>query len=766
MKEIDLIAVAALLHDIGKFRQRADLDLDDGNLHTYAPSHKKYYSHLHAAHSAVALEEMGIDNYDLINIAAKHHLDNLNENEKIVQIADRFASSLDRKESIEELKKDDFIKVALETPFSYVYLNKKPKKYYYKLQKLENLNLQKSDEKRVNSSEDYKKLYKEFIKEFKELNIDFSNAKDNDFLKLKSILEKYTSFIPSSTFKTYPDVSLFDHSLATAAIAVAIKRGDGENFSLIQGDFTSIQSFIFSKFGESNQYLAKILRAKSLFVNIATELISLKIIKELNLTVFNIVMNAGGKFMILAHKLNDEDKEKLTKIREWVNSEFKEINYLQTKFVIKSIAFKKDSFKLGEFSKIYKEIAYEFEKEKLRFIPEQNVFENYLKDTKNGLCEICGIVPLESNNKTICKFCKKFKELGEKLPKTKYINFNLDSLLSIKLSNSQNDEFSFGFKEYPIKRVANIVPKFNESDIYNPKYETIDEKSEDIIVGAIKSFYHIGADGLKIDENGKVFGKNYLAVLKADIDNLGEIFIRGFTHSGVNESTFSRVLYLSRMIDYFFTSYLMDFIKDKNIYTVFAGGDDLFLIGHYEDIVKTKEWIIKNLQEYTKNDDFHLSSGLRLSKPNVPIPLMAELTENDLEDAKDIDGKNAVTIFGISLSNKEFLEMLELRDFFEEFHQKLIKLNSGTTFMYRFYNFIEMNEELKDNKNILQNARWKYMLRYLAEKNFEERKSDNKVLKELKKEVKRDLVKIGNMIEEFGEKLKIPLNLFLYSIRR
>ena len=92
------------------------------------------------------------------------------------------------------------------------------------------------------------------------------------------------------------------------------------------------QNFIFSKFGDSNRYLAKILRAKSLFVNIATELIALRICKELNLTPLSIVMNAGGKFMILSHKLSNEDKEKINFIKNWVNETFKELNYLQTKW--------------------------------------------------------------------------------------------------------------------------------------------------------------------------------------------------------------------------------------------------------------------------------------------------------------------------------------------------------------------------------------------------------------------------------------------------
>jgi len=759
IKDVDLIALAGLLHDIGKFRQRCGYDdITDGELATFCPSYKTYYSHLHAAHTAKAIEEMGFSKINnLIQLAANHHLYQITGDETIIQKADRYASSLDRKDSKESLGRKEFITSGIETPFSFIYFDDEnhPDKYYYPIQKFEG-NIKISNNKHCNNENSYKTLYEEFLKDVRQENLKLDKLQD--FLVLKSILEKYTTFIPSSTYKTYPDVSLFDHSLATSAIAVAIKNGDGEHFSLIQGDFTSIQSFIFSKFGESNKYLSKILRAKSLFVNVATELVAFKITKELNLSPYNIVMNAGGKFMIVSHKLNEDNKKVLKDIKEWVNKEFEKINFLQTKFVIKDIDFISDDFKLGKFSNVYKKMASEFEQEKLRFEVEKNIFEGYIEKVSDGKCEICGIVPTKDN---VCEYCNSFKEIGEKLPKAKFINFDLDNLLSITISDKKEKEISFKLKDgYPYKRIANSVPKFDKNDISNPKYKKIEDKFEDIKEGSIKSFYHIAADGLKIDGD-KLIGKDYLAILKADIDNLGKIFICGFRE----ETTFSRVLYLSRMIDYFFTNTLMDYIKNKNIYTVFAGGDDLFLIGHYEDIVLTHTWIFDELKNYTKNSEFHLSAGIKLSKANVPIPLMAELTEDDLEKAKNIDGKDSVTLFDVSLKNSEFKEILALRKFFESIYKDLNLMNSGTSFMYKFYDFIGMEYQLKKGEDILNNSRWKYLLRYLIEKNFEVKgKSDRN--KETKERIKQALMELSSLIERYDRKLIIPLNLFLYSIRK
>jgi len=119
------------------------------------------------------------------------------------------------------------------------------------------------------------------------------------------------------------------------------------------------------------------------------------------------------------------------------------------------------------------------------------------------------------------------------------------------------------------------------------------------------------------------------------------------------------------MLDFFFTNELMDFVNGKNIYTVFAGGDDLFLIGHYKDIIRTYDWIVKRFRDYTRNVDFHMSAAIRLFNASVPINLIAELAEEELEIAKN-SGKDRVCIFDVVYKNSEFEEMIERVKFYEE----------------------------------------------------------------------------------------------------
>ncbi len=69
-----------------------------------------------------------------------------------------------------------------------------------------------------------------------------------------------------------------------------------------------------------------------------------------------------------------------------------------------------------------------------------------------------------------------------------------------------------------------------------------------------------------------------LAMLKADLDNLGSVFSEGLRES----ISISRYATLSRMLNYFFSLYVNYSLKAndnfKDIYTVFSGGDDLCVI--------------------------------------------------------------------------------------------------------------------------------------------------------------------------------------------
>jgi CRISPR-associated protein Csm1 len=120
------IALAALLHDLGKMAERGKIPVSretlDNNKHLYCPFHKEggWFSHVHAAYSAIGIDLIeqwlpdlkkdkaypfggwsdegagGIDD-SLINGAAKHHRPDT-ALQWIIAAADRLASGFEREE--------------------------------------------------------------------------------------------------------------------------------------------------------------------------------------------------------------------------------------------------------------------------------------------------------------------------------------------------------------------------------------------------------------------------------------------------------------------------------------------------------------------------------------------------------------------------------------------------------------------------------------------------------------------------------------------
>lgn len=124
IKERQRIVLAALLHDVGKFWERADAKWDiSENIKKHFPN--KEFAHVvpkyengspkytHALWTQIFLHELKIGNhlgldYDgdhtLANLSARHHLpDNqLNFSERIISLADKWSSSIDRPDEGEE----------------------------------------------------------------------------------------------------------------------------------------------------------------------------------------------------------------------------------------------------------------------------------------------------------------------------------------------------------------------------------------------------------------------------------------------------------------------------------------------------------------------------------------------------------------------------------------------------------------------------------------------------------------------------------------
>ena len=479
-------------------------------------------------------------------------------------------------------------------------------------------------------------------------------------------------------------------------------------------------------------------------------------------------------------------------------------------------------FGLNNFTKFIRRVSLDNEKEKYSFIPTRVVFSDYIDSLKgkNEVCDFCGIRPTserESDGKYICDVCKKLKDIGEKLVKKTYLTYdfsedeklrfidrinlvdknedkNLEDLTSsLKLVYSISNEDN----EIPYKRIANYIPQIEQNEdeldeLYKAAYNRLKEEGqiyEDIRKGNVKPFSIIAIDGLKLEEDKELKDKPYLAILKGDVDSLGRIFTDGFSNVVLNVldkkikldiNTISRVSTLSRLLEFYFTEVLKNKLikkKFKNIYTVFSGGDDLFVIGHYREIFGIYREIIKDFKEYTENNNLHLSFGIKFFHYDEPIAIMADYAEEALERAKNSPGKDSLAIHDcdIVVKNDEADDLFKLEKEFKELinsdSNNKLKSKVSDSFVYRLYTYINMQEELRNNNLIdltnnsylLNNARWKPLLYYNLVRNIEFSKDLSEEEREkVILEIYNDLV---NKIEKYGKKLVLPINLVVYGKR-
>ncbi|MGA1846001.1 type III-A CRISPR-associated protein Cas10/Csm1 [Deferribacter abyssi] len=809
----NIISLAALFHDIGKFYQRCGIkEINDYN-YEYCPKYNNHLSHLHVAFTAQFFDDFENiiqqnirvldDDLNVLNIAARHH-DPSNEYEWIIAAADRLASGLERNEfdkynslTEDEVKQQyNYKKSRLLSIFSKVKLtNKNIPELFYSLEKLNpGIIPHNLENKSIKEAEkEYQLLFQEFIDDFNKLTKVKYNNFNNFYNAISTILEKYLWCIPSSSYHIQANVSLFDHLKTTAAIATALYSfhktydrlnskdiseydSDEEKFILIQGDFSGIQDFIFSKFGESNKFAAKILRAKSFFVSICTEMAANLILQKFNLNYASIIMNAGGKFTILAPNLQGSPAL-ITDVKKDINDFFIDLTFGETKFNMAFTKLSGNDFLKGNISYKFQELANNLAIDKLSYIPPKMIFADYIEKVNKtgGVCRVDGRTPRKEGSE-YSEASEMFKKMGTFLPKVEYLLVSTNPEKRLEYSLFSNISFSLrekpasadlvfkinkfeNFSGYGERMIAYYVPIMEEVDLHSEKYLNMPEYRFDktpMEVGEPKTFTHIAYDSLREVDIGKFEGKPFIGVLKADIDNLGQIFAEGFG----NKVSFADIVSLSRMLDYFFVGWLPNIIRKKfpSVYTVFAGGDDLFLIGPYNHIVALAKEISVHLKDYVaKNPDIHISAGINICKPQIPVYQMAEKAEALLEKSKENIGKNSVTIFDITVKWDEFLQLLKFKEQLEKYIE--IEDRFSTAYIYKILKFIEMASKIKKAKKItlsdVHNALWISLLSYHTYRTFDN--SDNK--EEILKIFYENIVK-------YYEKLVIPISLLIYERRK
>ena len=168
-------------------------------------------------------------------------------------------------------------------------------------------------------------------------------------------------------------------------------------------------------------------------------------------------------------------------------------------------------------------------------------------------------------------------------------------------------------------------------------------------------------------EFGDYAGNSNLGILRMDVDGLGKRFIDGFS-SIKDYKEFS-----VRLVD-FFEEKTMKIQKEDEFFEyiniIYAGGDDLFVVGRWDKVIDFAERIHKEVEAAFGKEGITISGGIVIVNPKYPISkssILAGEAENAAKQFRNGE-KNAICFLGKTISwNKEF-------DYVKNYQQQFVSL--------------------------------------------------------------------------------------------
>jgi CRISPR-associated protein Csm1 len=858
------IALAGLLHDIGKFAQgcmEIPQKYRDDNEDIYQPKREGRPTHRHALYTAAFLEQFGrllpsaltAKNWGegdiFLNLAACHHKPET-PMQWVVTMADRISSGQDRAtfEKGESIAWQDFKKTRLLPILECLDPNQSKKftkadafQYRYPLAPVsagyifpgKAVQLDKKS-----AEQEYQTLFDEFVEKLTEL----WHRESNVSLwaqHLDSLLMTYTSMIPAARVgDVVHDVSLYDHSRTTAAFASAlylyhqqtgtlnekaIREGDTEKFLLVSGDFYGIQDFIFSTGGESQTHRSKLLRGRSFAVSLFSELAADMLCRELGLPPFAVILNAAGKFHLIAPNTDNAQKA-ISRVQQKVNSWLFAISYGQSSMGVTATPAAQDAFQSHNFLVLWEKHLQGMEQKKFQKIDlEQcggavtDFLDGFDNTLAKDLCPLCGKRPsvkeaendriiYPDENGSACAICRDHVMLGTQLVKGKRLAV-CDLAIGLKkdkvLLSPIFGRYQLIFTDDPMEEAADngTLLKLWELEVNDdgrldsrttnrlinghvPRYRQGDnedncllasarseEKTFDLIdqikEGVPKTFGHIAVKARHWNqENNRCQGTEALGVLKADVDKLGILFGCGLPDE---RFTLSRLATMSRQLNNFFSLYLPYLLRTSDefydVYTVFAGGDDLFLVGPWNRMAALASLLRERFTDYVAhNPEITFSAGITVHKPNTPVNKLASASEEALEHAKD-GGRNRITMFDETVTWDAFVPLLKNRATMEEWLERKL-LSRGM--LYRFNHLVSLADKekmiLKQSKigvADMECLKWRSQFRYSLARNI-----DTRLKGEERDKAVAEVAELAEWLHHHGGAVRIPLWHMLYEIRR
>lgn len=680
----------------------------------------------------------------------------------------------------------------------------------------------RSDGEEENGTQGYGKILQTLMEKFQDQ--DVCQRGTDDFLR---IMETALSYVPASdTAGGLSDISLYDHGKLTAAIAACLHqyigamppedalswlRGDAveiyrsEVFLLVSGDISGVQQFIYTI---PSKGALKSLRGRSFYLDILLEHAADELLQASGLTRTNLLYTGGGHFYLLMPntvKQTDILHNFSDSINEWFLKHYGSRLYLAlawTPSVAEELMGLTDMGAGAPFQRVSAELSRQklcrYSEKQLQDMFTANSVVNKTLDGSRE-CSICHSSSMElspyydDDEETLaCGACRSLYRMGQKmLEDDAFLVSTAADRDAIPLPGYGRSLYlsAVNWRKVPKDR-EDVVRLYVKNQLYADHPKAVYLWLADYTARKGQHVLEFGELAALSGGSREGSGICRLGVLRADVDNLGAAFLAGFPEG---LATLTRTGALSRQLSIFFKRYIMFLCRGKlpqerfrlfpgekkgerNVHVVYSGGDDLFLVGAWDDLIELAVDMRQAFSRFT-NDKLTFSAGIGFFPAKCPVAAMARQT-GELEDAAKDNDKDSIALFGSSTEVygasmeqdcperfhwSEFIgkvcgeKLLFLQRHFvfpQEEHDKS-RLPIGKSGLYRLLALIENDATGQNSVNI---ARFAYVLARLDP--GDRAKDRAKAYREIREQLYRWYMK-----DQDRHELRCALKLVIYNLR-
>ncbi len=503
------------------------------------------------------------------------------------------------------------------------------------------------------SMEDQLRAFKNFA--VHDIATHYSRIKD-DAPALLVLLEKHGSFVPVAEKGPFRNISLYE--LVKFLAAGAMAGPPPKPYLLASADFSGIQEFIYTI---SSKGALKSLRSRSFFLEVLAQHTIFEILRGCAASPANVIYSGGGGFALLLPN-SQICKDTLVRVKRVMNDWLLTQQQARLYLAMDCLELEEKDVRPPGFLNAWARMSKLLEQDKLtRF---KNSMAQLLERSEPTLsasqeCQICHRDDLPSGSMEqlppspgerpvpVCPLCRTLFQWGDDL--TEY------SYLVRGRGGSHTREIALptmnGLASYSPSRVS------PEADSYEVRW--VKNCWDLSVFGDGRSFQLLHGDQAK--KNGAVTadfefladasaGKKLLGAMRLDVDNLGLLLTRGLGPDGFDIPHYS---IFSRQLNLFFALYVnllcsgnvpnpIDIMgklkanRGANLTIVYSGGDDLFVVGAWDEVTELACRLCQSFKEFTgHNDDVSISGGTVVVKPDFPLYQIANLSKRAEEAAKE-----------------------------------------------------------------------------------------------------------------------------------